>query len=219
MLTRILSTVGVAIALSACTAITPVEEQYSGFLADYSNLEPVAMADGSEAMRWYSPAAKGRTYNKVMVQPITFFPKPEPNEQVSLENLHKLSDFMTQTLRSELGSHFDVVDQPGPNTLKLTFAITGVETPTEGLSAQNAIPVSLLVAGASVASGERDHVTVLYLEGQATDAQSGEILAKGVRQGVGSKLHDEEEQLTPDKLKGLIDSWSKEISQLAQQIK
>lgn len=44
-----IATVGFVL-LSGCTAITPLEKQYSGFLNDYSNMNKVEVEDGSDAL-------------------------------------------------------------------------------------------------------------------------------------------------------------------------
>lgn len=205
--------------VASCTNIKPVDQQFSGFLDDYSDLQPVDMPDGSKAMRWYAPTARDGEYTKVIVNPIEFYPRPQPSEQVSRQRLVELSNYMTRTLRDELSKDYEIVSDSGLNTFSLRFAITGVETPIEGLKAYNAIPVSMVVAGVSTATGERDHVPVLYIEAQATDSTSGMVLAKGVRQGVGHKLQNDREKLEIEHLKELVMGWSKDVATMARNLK
>ena len=208
--------VGAALAaLCGCTAITPVQQQYSGFLGDYNGLQPVQVADGSKAMRWVNPELKKGKYKKIIVPQVAFFPAPRASSQVSLETLTQISLQMTQQLRAELGKQFTVTDKPGPDTANFQIAITGVDTPTEGLKPYEIIPIALVFASASTATGARDHVSVVYVEGIATDALTGEELAKGVRQGVGLSLENDQEKLSIQKLKPLIDGWAKEMGQLS----
>ncbi|MFK7974809.1 MAG: DUF3313 domain-containing protein [Halioglobus sp.] len=204
---------------AACTSIPPIEQQFSGYLDDYSDMIPVRTEDGSDALRWYLPDLGERTYSKLWIKPIVFYPKPDTSSaQVSLERLNEISRYMTQALKSELTNDFELVGQAGPDTAILQFAITGVETPTEGLKPRNVIPVSLLISGVSYAAGERDHIVVVYLEGQATDAVSGETLAKGVRQAVGGRLSDDQEQLAIEHVQEYVKEWAADVATLTRNI-
>lgn len=198
--------------LSACTSVTPVEKQYSGYLGDYSQLEEVKMADGSDARRWISPELKKKHYKNIILPQVTFFPAPRPSAQVRLEHLNKVSTYLTERLREELGKSFVITDVPGPDTANIQIAITGVATPLEGLKFYETIPIALAFAGASTAMGYRDRVIVVYVEGLVTDSVTGEELAKSVRQGVGESLRDDQEQLDVVKLKGLLDHWAVDIA-------
>lgn len=204
--------------LVACTSITPVEKQYSGFLGDYSQMEKVKTADASHAMRWVNPDVKKGAYKKIIVPPVTYFPAPSPSEQVDLATLNQISSHLTERMRAELGKNFEITDVPGPNTLHFQIAITGVSTPAEGMKAYEVIPVAMIFAGASSAMGTRDRVTVVYVEGLATDSKSGTTMVKGVRQGVGEDLKDEKQQLDLEKVKSLLDGWAIEMSVLAKKL-
>ncbi len=48
--------------------------QFSGFLADYSKLKPVAGIDGT--LRYIDTSANLRPYNKVMIDPVQVFTNP-----------------------------------------------------------------------------------------------------------------------------------------------
>lgn len=211
-----LAVAGLAL-LAGCTAITPVEKQYSGYLGDYSQLKPVKTADGSEARRWINPELKKDVYKKVIVPSVVFFPAPRPSAQVRLENLNKVGQYLTEKLRQELGKSFEVTDVAGPDTLNLQIAITGVATPLEGLKAYETIPIAMAFAGASTVMGYRDKVIVVYVEGLVTDSVTGQELGKSVRQGVGENLQDDKQQLDVEKLKALLDSWAVEVAKVADE--
>lgn len=206
------------VVLAGCTAIMPVTSQYSGFLENYSNLVEVKAADGSDAMRWVNPDIQKGAYQKVFVPPVTFYPAPVAGEQVSHETLQQISTYLTERVRQELGKHFAVVNAPGPGTLKFRIAITGVDTPIQGLRFYEINPVALAFTSATVAAGERDHVTVVYVEGVATDSQTGVELAKGVRQGLGKPLENKEQQLRLERVRPMLDVWAKEMGELANRL-
>src|SRR5690606_11599012 len=159
----------------------------------YSQLKPVKMNDGTVAQRWIDPELKKDVYKKVIVPEVVFFPAPRPSAQVGLDNLNKTGHYLTEKLRQELSKSFEVTDVPGPDTLILQMAITGVSTPLQGLKAYEVIPIAMVFAGASSAMGYRDRVVVVYVEGLATDSVSGKELAKTVRQGIGENLQDDKQ--------------------------
>ena len=204
-----------AVTLAGCTAITPIEKQYSGFLGDYAGLKEVDTADGSKALRWVSPSIQKGFYKKVVIPPVTFFPAPRTGEQVKSDTLNEISAYMTKRLREEVGKNFVVTTVPGPDTFNLQVAITGVSTPREGLRFYEVLPITLAFASATTLAGQRDHVTVVYLETLATDSKSGDELLKGVRQGIGEKLENDKQQLELEQMKKVIDNWAIEGGKLA----
>lgn len=206
------------ILLMGCTAITPVEKQYSGFLGDYSDMEKAETPDGSDVMRWVSPSVQKGKYKKVIVPAVTFFPAPRTSDQVKLETLHKISLYMSEQLKKELSKNFEVTDVPGPDTLHVQIAITGVATPMKGLKVYEAVPLVLVYAGATAAMGARDNVVVVYAEGLMTDSVTGQTVAKGVRQGVGESLRNDKQELDVEKVKTLLNGWAAEVGMLAKRL-
>ena len=204
--------------MAGCTAITPLEKQYSGYLGDYSNMETADTPDGSDVKRWISPALKKGTYKKVIVQPVTYFPAPRTSEQVKLETLNEISEYLTNQIKAEVGKNFEITDKSGPDTLTYQIAITGVDTPLEGMKLYEVVPIAMVYSGASLAMGMRDHVVVIYIEGLITDSITGEEVAKGLRQGVGQSLRDDNQQLDIEKVKKLLNGWASEVGMLGDKL-
>jgi hypothetical protein len=203
--------------LSACTQVTSLDKQNSGYLGDgYAKLKTVKTPDGVDVRRWINPDLKKGDYQKIIVRPVTYFPAPHTSDQVKLETLDKISAYLTRQIRDELADKMQVVTTPGPGTMVLQVAITGVKTPLEGLQWYEVIPVALVFAGGETLLGERDEVTVVYAEGKVTDAVSGKVLAMGLRQGTGKKLRNEKEQLDVDGIKEMLDTWATGISNLTE---
>ncbi|WP_290582166.1 DUF3313 domain-containing protein [Ketobacter sp.] len=218
MVYRLLASLFIVLLVQGCTSIKPLEKQYSGFLGNYSDMQKVEASDGSDVMRWITPTLKTGQYKKMIVEPVSFFPAPRTSDQVKLETLHEISDYMTASLKRELGREFEITDKSGPDTLHVQIAITGVETPIQGLQSYEVVPIALIYAGASTALGARDTVAVVYVEGMMTDSVTGELVAKGVRQGVAESLRDNKEQLDVDKVKKLLDGWAAEVNMLAKRL-
>ena len=53
--------------LSGCASQTTKPTQFSGYLADYSQLQPATSATGAPVLRWISPQFKSERYSTVLL--------------------------------------------------------------------------------------------------------------------------------------------------------
>lgn len=202
--------------LAGCMTTKPEEKKYSGWMKDYSDLTEFKTPTGSTSMRWVSPALKKGQYTAVIIDDIAYYPAPPANSQVSQKTINEVPAYLEQQLRKEVGNDIKVVQKPGPGVLRFRAAITGVDTPTEGLKAYEVIPVALIFAGVQTATGHRDHNTLVYMEVQLIDSQSGDLLAKGVRKGIGENLKNEKAEMTLDDAKPVLNNWAKDAAVFAK---
>ncbi|MBB2495737.1 DUF3313 domain-containing protein [Aquipseudomonas ullengensis] len=207
-----LRTLGLSLSLllAACSSQTTKPEQYSGFLKDYSQLQPATSASGVPVLRWVAPGLDLNNYPSVMVEKPVFFPKPQPSDQVSQKALDDIAVYLQQAMQRELAGRMQVVDQPNQDTLVLRTAITAVDVSAEGLKFYEVIPIALVAAAASTAIGTRDRDTDIYVEMEALDARTSQPVAKIVRKGHGLDLENKSTQLTVNDLKPALDSWAKD---------
>src|SRR5690606_12742071 len=150
--------------LAGCASQTTQPDQYSGFLADYSQLQPATSASGAPVLRWVSPDYQASRFAAVYVEKPVFYPAPRPSAQVSQAALEQVTDYLYQAIRRELAQRMPVVDTPTSDSLVLRSAITGVDTSAEGLQFYEVIPIALVAAAASTAAGTRDRDTAIYIE-------------------------------------------------------
>lgn len=202
----------VLLCLVACTSTPkdspPAKEMtnYSGFLSDYSKLKKVDVGDDSDLMRYISSDIKARGYNKVMLDPVSYYPAPQATDTMSKAVLSEISNYFNQTFSRAAYSKVDLVNKPGINTLRIKMAITGVNIVDAELAAYQYIPIAFLV---SAASGGLSEMTVKFqVEAEVVDSLTGEVLAAAVKSGVGEKLANDKTALTLENLKPLIDSWA-----------
>src|SRR5436190_17898466 len=73
--------------------------QDSGFLKDYSKLKMVKDSEGVERRVWISEKLTRENYKAVLLEPVTFYPKEQPNEQVSLGALNDIRAYIDSALR------------------------------------------------------------------------------------------------------------------------
>ncbi|MCY1283141.1 hypothetical protein D9M68_294970 [compost metagenome] len=196
--------------LAGCSSQTTQPEQYSGFLGDYSQLQPATSASGAPVLRWSAPGLDLSRYDSVLVERPQFYPKPQPTAQVSQQTLEQIAGYLQQAMQRELGERLQIVSQPGPNTLLLRSAISSVDVSPEGLKAYEVIPVALVLAAANTAAGTRDENTAIYVEMQVLDAASNKVVAQVVRKGTGLQLENDTTQLTLKDIQPALDVWAKD---------
>ena len=198
---------------------TPPPQQLSGFLGDYSKLEPVKGEGGDEIRRWVSPKLNKGEYLKLMVDPIVFFPPAKETSQISAETLRQIGAYANEALRRELGKSFLLVNQVGPGVARLQIALTGVTTQAEDLKFYEYTPITAAVAGAEAASGTRDRVAVIQMEAQVTDSQTGARLGAAVRRTQPKQvLKNDKEQLTLDKMRPILDDKAANARQILDRV-
>lgn len=213
-----------AIMLTACagsgsSSSTNGDIPRSGYLGDYSMLTQAPGNYKGETLRWINPGMVKGKYKKIIIHPVTFYPTPKEGSQVKQENLDKISSYLTQQLKQEVSKSYELTNTPGADTLDFKLAVTGVATTVEGLQVYEVVPVALVLAGASTALGYRDQVVTISVEGILTDSITNEVMAKGLRQGVGENLNDDKQQLQVEHVKALFDEWVKVASSLASQLR
>lgn len=173
------------------------EPQHSGYLsADvYDKLQEVEIREGDTAQRWMSPQLNFANYKTLLVDDVVLYPKPEPDPQVSQETLDAVSDYFTRSVKEKMGAVMTLSSKPGPQTVRVEAAITGVEIKTEGMKAYEVVPVAAIFGGAKALTGNRARDVHVYLEVKLTDSETGDLVGAVVRRMEGEKLKNKKEQL------------------------
>lgn len=209
-----LKTLGLALSasvlLAGCASNTPTPSQYSGFLSDYSKLQPTQSPSGATVMRWVAPDFQLANYSSVLVEKPLFYPAPTPSAQVSQQTLNDIANYLQQAIRLELAGRMRIVEQADRDTLVLRSAITAVNLSPEGLKVYEVIPVALVAAAASTAAGTRDLNTEVYVELEAIDGSNSKPMVRVVRKGHGLQLENDSTQLRLDDITPALDTWAKD---------
>jgi Protein of unknown function (DUF3313) len=211
------------IVLAGCASTPSAKtEHYSGFLSDYSQLKPMKDVAGQEVMGWVSPELTSGKYHKAIIDPVVFYPAAAPDKNVDMTTLNQMQAYYTDELRKEIGAKIPVVDQPGPDVVRLEVAITAVATGNAPLKAYQYIPIALVVQGVKTASGTRTQDAVLYTEMQVLDSQTGARLGAVVKSGHGTDVTEIKEgpdkgkdMVTLDNLKPLLNTWAETAADFA----
>ncbi|MNN03589.1 hypothetical protein D3C81_1162820 [compost metagenome] len=102
---------------------------------------------------------------------------------------------------------------PGPGVIVVRAAITAVSSSTEGLHAYEVIPIALVAAAVSTASGIRDQETTLATEAVFLDGANNKVVAQVVRKGTGKPLENDSQAMSTNDVKPVIDGWASDLRQ------
>lgn len=204
----------VVLLMAGCASERAKPEEFSGYLGNYDKLTEATDAHGHEILRYVNPNFKRGSYTNIIVDDIVFYPpfdeaalaEADPKGQITKEALMKIRDYANEALRREVGKVMTLTNQPGPDTVRIRIALTGVSTSTEPLAVYEYIPVGLVIAGIATAIGERDIDAFVIFEGEVLESNTGERLYMTVRKSKAvERLKDTKDPLTADHVRKLID--------------
>lgn len=147
--------VGLAVAILpfqmlGCSSKPP---RFSGFLGDYSNLQP----DPQEPsiLYWERPSVDWKRYTKLMIDPAVVYWHPEAKgAHTDPAELKKLADYFRATVVEAVKDKYPVLEQPGPDVLRIRAAITDVipagRVVNVTVSAVAMFPMAVDLGGASM---------------------------------------------------------------------
>jgi hypothetical protein len=213
--TLCIATLGVV----GCSSKTVAPDEYSGFLKDYSQLKEAKSPSGAEVMRWMDPKLDINKYTSAYIEPSQLYPKPQPTAKIPQQTLNGITSYYDQALKREIGKSLPLATGPGPGVVVVRPAITAVSSKTEGLHAYEVIPIALVAAAVSTASGIRDQETTLATEAVFLDGGSNGVVAQVVRKGTGTPLENSSQVMKADDVKKVIDGWAVDMHQTYLKLK
>jgi len=179
--------------------------QDSGFLKDYSKLQMVKDSEGVERRVWISEKLTRENYKAVLLDPVTFYPKEQPNEQVSLDVLNDIRAYIDAALRETVAKALPMAPAAGPGVVRARVALTAASV-NKDLKAYQLIPVAFVFSMAKRAAGQTEYPVKLYVEAEVTDSVTGEVLSQMVREAQGIQVKGNE-QVTLAMARPYIDRW------------
>lgn len=213
---RYIAALAATLALAGPAAMA-ADPPNSGFLPDYSRLQPVKTPLGKDAERWLSPDLTREKYHSVIIEPVVLYPKPEATDQVPQATLDDITNYLTSSVRDVVFREVPQTTEPGPGVVKLQVAVTAVSVGSTGMKPYEFIPAALVLSTAMRAAGQRSQDVTLSVEALLTDSVTGEPLGMVVRHGSGEKLKNAKTPLTLDQLKQRIDQWAEAAAELVDQ--
>ena len=162
------------------------EVEPQGFLGDYSML--TAGDEGQAVLRYVNTSAEWARYDKVLVEPVVVLGSSGTRD-IPEEDLQTAANFLYAQLRQELGQDFELVDAPGPNTLRVAAALTDAEPANQTMVVvSNVVPLAMATSGAyEYITGNPTFQGQAAAEAKVTDAQTSELLAAAVDKRTGGR--------------------------------
>jgi hypothetical protein len=175
-------------ATAASAALMEEEITYSGFLKDYSRLEK-GPEDGIDR-RYVKKKVYFRKYEKIMMDHVVFyFKKDAESREIDPQELKELADAFHKKMADALLGAYPMVSEPGPDVMRVRFAITELEPTTRGLNTiTTVVPIGLAVSVVKKGvTGSATFVGGVTMEVEILDSVTGERLAAGVDSRSGQK--------------------------------
>lgn len=188
--------VGFALVMTAC-AHTEKAGGYgaaepSGFLKkeDYAKLKPGTEDTDETLMYVGADTAKFKTYTKVWLEPVTVWRGEKSSaKDLDKEDADYVAQYLQARLNEELQKDYTMVQEAGPNVVRVRFGITEAEKGIPGLDNITALhPGALLISkGKKQISGTESFVGATTIEMKLTDSQTDELLVAAVDRRGGGK--------------------------------
>ena len=192
-MTGILAAGLLAAGLTGCSTTKQVSEtpkDFSGFLGDYSML---TKSDGNEAnFVYFNKSADWAKYTKVYIKNVDLWKSDDKDSAIgklSPADQQKLVNFAHTALANALEKNFQIVDQPGPDTLVIHAAVTdaGKSWPVLNL-VSTVYPAALLLSYVKEGfTGTASFVGKVRVEAYITDGVTGQRIAAAVDERAGTK--------------------------------
>lgn len=178
-----------ALLLAGCAASGMKDVEKTGFLNNYSQLQPGG--DDRAALVYIKPDANFKQYNKLMFERIVvLLSDSAATREIDPAMLKELTDYYQNALFNAVKDGYEIVDQPGPGVMRVRVAITELKPSSPVANTMSTIiPVGIVAAGATKAvSGDNLGTGEAGTEFEMLDAMTGERLAAAVDKRQGGKM-------------------------------
>lgn len=178
--------VGFAI-LAGCAATRGRGEiRESGFLGDYSRLEPNPNYPAQEV--YINPRAVWPRYDSIKLDSVTLWVNEETG-QLTEEERQMLTDLLFAALHGEFEKNFKIAERSGPSTIRVRAALTQAKGANVALRTMSTfLPQAFIIgSAASLATDTAKTVGSVTVEVELQDSVTGERLAAAVDSRAGTK--------------------------------
>jgi hypothetical protein len=133
-----------ALSASSCASV----QKPTGFLDGYyKDMTPAPGLEGSW-MRWVKPGVDFSKYDKVMLDGVVFYLSPDSQDKgIDPDVMKELADTFNLDMINAVKDKYPVVAEPGPDVMRIKFALTGIKQSRPVLSgATTIIPAGLAIS-------------------------------------------------------------------------
>ena len=185
--------IGLAFLMTITCGCGPKSVSSTGFLSDYSRLEPYS----STSLRYVDRGALGR-YSSFIVDPVASRVYGEARSKISAQDLQDITNYMHSAIVRELSDRYTIAYRPGPGVARIRVAITDLKKSNPVL---NTIPQTKL-AGVGLGGAS--------MEAEMIDSQTGRQIGAAVESQLGERL-SLAGMTTWGDAKQVMDNWAKRL--------
>ena len=134
-------------------------------------------------------------------------------DNLSEQEIVEVSDYLLEKIKQKASARFEIVETPREKTLRISIALTNIETPNPILAVTSSIfPIGLGISTiAKVVTGEHTNVGSATIEMMLSDANSGDPIVAVIDRKAGSKDFSTMIDSTDD-ARDAIDWWVERIA-------
>ena len=189
----------------AVAADQPPPAQNSGFLSDYSKLQPAQ--DNPKTRLWIDKSFDFKPYTKILLDPVEVWVSPTSQYKgASPDALKRMSDNFSASFKKALQPGYQLVDKAGPDVLHIKLAVTGINLVKPETNPANFLPIVFIARTVSGANSKLDVVLTGEMQVLSPDNKP---VAAAVALGTGDKSVEEKQQITWTELQTITDNWGK----------
>lgn len=164
----------------------------SGFLGKelYAKMTPGDESKLEPALRWRDDTTDWRSYTKLILDPIVVYRQPQHlGGGNTNDNAQMLVNYFYNKLYLAASKVFEMVDTPGPGTLRLQPAVTDYEQSWVALDMISTVVPQLRATAElkGLATGKPSFVGGVQVEAKVSDAMTGRALVGVIDRRVGGK--------------------------------
>jgi hypothetical protein len=205
-----------ALSVLAGCASTP-EAQTSGFLGDYSQLQPATDREG--VMLFVDKGTNFRPYTKLMLDPVQVLVVPVPDQPPPPPDVvQRIGAQFRASLQRALAPDYQVVDAPGPDVLRVRSAITGLQAAKPEAGAIDYLPIKAIYNVGREAAGGGPRVVEIKAELEVLDPGGKRVVAATATRKGDQKL-PQGEQITWESLPPITDYWAQNFRTRLDQLR
>jgi len=185
---KIATVVILVAALFGCVTRQSRDMKQSGFLGDYSMMKPGP--DGGALLAYQNPDADIKSYDKILLEPVQIWMGTDSQmKDLAKEDRQKVADKLFSLLHARLSKDYQMVQTPGPGTLRIAAAITSAEQSYPVMDTVSTLmPIGLALSSLkAIATGRPAFVGEASAEVKITDATTDVILFEAADSRVGTK--------------------------------
>ncbi len=145
--------------------------KHTGFMEEYPVFQMDAERKG--AMVYRRPGVDLRKYTKIMIDPVEIWIAPKSKYKgITPDDLKVLADTFRKSIIDALEPTYPVVNEPGPDVLRIRIALTHVLITKKKRGLLGYTPIGLVVSTGMKAFGDNMSLQEAVIEAELLDSQS-----------------------------------------------